>query len=120
VLVHVADISHPEAEEQIGAVESILTEMNLAETPRLLALNKWELLSPDQQEVMRRVYPSGIPVTALKRQGLTPLVAAILGLLPTESQTDPAFSAVPAAGSDADPDEDVAVWDIEMGSDVVQ
>lgn len=120
VLVHVADISHPEAEEQIRAVESILTEMNLAETPRLLALNKWELLSPDQQEVMRRVYPSGIAVTALKRQGLTPLVAAILGLLPTEPQADPAFSATPAADSGGDPDEVMAVWDIEMGSDVVQ
>lgn len=117
VLVHVADISHPEAEEQIRAVESILAEMDLGDTPRLLALNKWEVLTEDQQEVMRRVYPAGIPITALKRPGLTPLVAAILGLLPVEPLNGPPRD--PNAPRE-DNGEPVAVWDIEMGSDVLQ
>jgi GTP-binding protein HflX len=89
VLVHVADASHPEVEEQIAAVESILNEMDLGDTPRLLCLNKWELLSPDEQAVMQRLYPAGIPVTALKRRGLIPLVAAILGRLPMDALVGP-------------------------------
>lgn len=117
VLVHVADISHPEVEEQIAAVESILTEMDLANTPRLLALNKWELLSAEQQEVMGRLYPAGIPVTALKRPGLTPLVAAILGLLPVEPLNGPPRD--PSAPHE-ESGGDVSYWDVEMGSDVVQ
>jgi len=117
VLVHVADASHPEVEEQIDAVESILTEMDLANTPRLLALNKWEVLTEEQREVMRRLYPAGIPVTALKRSGLTPLVAAILGLMPTQPLNGP------PRDPDAPHDEsngEVSYWDVEMGSDVVQ
>jgi GTP-binding protein HflX len=121
VLVHVADISHPEAEEQISAVESILAEMDLGDTPRLLALNKWEVLSADQQEVMRRVYPAGIPITALKRAGLTPLVAAILGLLPVEPLNGPPRDPnAPPDPRDRDSGEPVAIWEFEMGSDVVQ
>jgi GTP-binding protein HflX len=117
VLVHVADASHPEVVEQIEAVESILNEMDLANTPRVLALNKWELLDEDRREVMRRLYPAGIPVTALKRPGLVPLVAAILGLLPVEPLNGPPRD--PNAPVEAS-DDGVAVWDIEMGSDVVQ
>ncbi len=83
VLVHVADASHPEVEEQIAAVESILREMELDARPRVLALNKWETLDEGQREVMHRLYPAAIPISALKRDTLTPLVAGILGLLPS-------------------------------------
>ena len=37
-------------------------------------------ISPYQREVMRRLYPAAIPVTALKRSGLVPLVAPLLAL----------------------------------------
>jgi GTP-binding protein HflX len=117
VLVHVADASHPEAEEQIAAVEAILGEMELSETPRLLALNKWELLDADQREAMKNLYPAAIPITALKRAGLTPLVAAILGLLPAEPLVGPMGGAMQPKETS---DDDVSVWDIEMGSEVVQ
>jgi len=114
VLVHVADAAHPEVEEQIAAVEAILREMELAERPRILALNKWELLDEAQREAMRNLYPAAIPITALKREGLVPLVAAILGLLPAEPTVGPVQ---PKETSD---DGDVSVWDLEMGSEVVQ
>ncbi len=119
VLVHVADASHPEVEEQIAAVEAILSEMELGDTPRLLALNKWELLSTDEQEVMARLYPAGIPVTALSRKGLLPLVAAILGRLPVGPVVGPMNgpSDTAAPQDDSSPD-DWAEW--EPGSGVVQ
>ncbi|MDQ7835690.1 MAG: GTPase HflX [Humidesulfovibrio sp.] len=119
VLVHVADASHPEAVEQITAVESILAEMDLGDTPRLLALNKWEVLTAEQQEIMQRLYPAGIPVTALERRGLIPLVAAILGRLPVDALVGPVQGAGAAAPQeDSSPDDWLADW--EPGSGVVQ
>lgn len=44
VLLHVVDISHPNAAEQVEVVEDILRDLNLADTPRVLALNKVDLL----------------------------------------------------------------------------
>ncbi len=121
VLVHVADASHPEVEEQIAAVESILNEMELSDTPRLLALNKWEVLTEDQRAVMQRLYPTGIPVTALKRKGLVPLVAAILGRLPMDAMVGPPTDPAIDSGGPQDqsaPDDWLLDW--EAGSGVVQ
>ncbi|OGR38329.1 MAG: GTPase HflX [Desulfovibrionales bacterium GWA2_65_9] len=125
VLVHVADASHPEVVEQITAVESILSEMDLGDTPRLLALNKWELLNDDEREIMQRLYPTGIPVTALARKGLIPLVAAILGRLPMDAMVGPMNMSANQSGNSASepndslsPDDWLADW--EPGSGVVQ
>ncbi|MBU1230651.1 MAG: GTPase HflX [Proteobacteria bacterium] len=122
VLVHVADASHPEVEEQIEAVEGILNEMELSDTPRLLALNKWELLSEDEQAVMARLYPAGIPVTALKRKGLIPLVAAILGRLPMDALVGPLDRTPENAPAHGREDAAVEDWlaDWEPGSGLMQ
>ena len=47
VLLHVVDISHPNAAEQVEVVEDILRDLKLTETPRVLALNKVDLLDSD-------------------------------------------------------------------------
>lgn len=78
LLIHVADAGHPELDAHIRAVEDILREMDLHELPRLLALNKWETLDPDQALTLQNAYPQGIPVTARERTSLRPLVAAIV------------------------------------------
>ena len=44
VLLHVVDISHPNAAEQVEVVEDILRDLELTDTPRVLALNKVDLL----------------------------------------------------------------------------
>src|SRR4030095_14094173 len=52
LLVHVVDAAHPDHEQQMEAVERILGELGLAETPRLLVYNKVDLLSlADQQRL---------------------------------------------------------------------
>ena len=43
-LLHVVDISHPNAAEQVEVVEDILRDLGLTDTPRVLALNKVDLL----------------------------------------------------------------------------
>lgn len=78
LLVHVADAGHPELEEHLRAVEDILREMDLHELPRLLALNKWETLEPEQALALQNAHPRAIPITARERASLRPLVAAIV------------------------------------------
>jgi len=43
----VVDISHPNAPEHVDVVEAILKELKLTEKPRILALNKADLLDAD-------------------------------------------------------------------------
>ncbi len=47
VLLHVVDISHPNAAEHVEVVEDILRNLHVADTPRVLALNKVDLLDSD-------------------------------------------------------------------------
>jgi len=47
VLLHVLDISHPNAPEHVDVVTQILDELGLTNKPRVLALNKADLLDPD-------------------------------------------------------------------------
>jgi GTP-binding protein HflX len=48
LLLHVVDISSPEAEEQCRTVEEILKEMDLTEKPIITVLNKIDCLMPDE------------------------------------------------------------------------
>ena len=45
ILLHVIDVSHPKAPEQTVVVEDTLTDLGLGERPRLLVMNKMDLLT---------------------------------------------------------------------------
>ena len=45
ILLHVIDVSHPKAPEQTEVVEQTLDELGLGDRPRLLVINKMDLLS---------------------------------------------------------------------------
>ena len=47
VLLHVVDITHPDAGQQGQAVDDTIAELGLASTPRVTALNKVDLLTSD-------------------------------------------------------------------------
>ena len=46
LVIHVLDITHPNAAEQSEVVEKILADMGIASKPRILVLNKIDLLEP--------------------------------------------------------------------------
>lgn len=46
VLVHVVDLTSPHAPEQCHTVEGILVDLNIADKPRITALNKIDMLLP--------------------------------------------------------------------------
>ena len=86
LLVLVCDASHPEVEEQVDAVRSILHDMELDDIPSILVLNKWDKLDAEGRETMQNVYPEGIPAVAVKRPTLEPVVETILSSIPWEKQ----------------------------------
>jgi GTP-binding protein HflX len=48
LLIHAVDISNPRWEQQVQSVKRILAELELADIPSILALNKADLLEPEQ------------------------------------------------------------------------
>ncbi|MEA3465898.1 MAG: GTPase HflX [Thermodesulfobacteriota bacterium] len=48
LLLHVVDLSNPRFEEQIHAVEQILSDLDLGHIPQLLVFNKIDLVSADE------------------------------------------------------------------------
>jgi GTP-binding protein HflX len=77
LLVHLVDISNPRYEEQMEAVEKILESLDLGLMPKLLVFNKVDLLEDGRslQNLCRR--QGAIPVSALDRESLPPLLAAL-------------------------------------------
>lgn len=78
LLVHVADASHPELEEQIRAVEDILFELELGDIPRILVLNKVDRLDDEARRFLANRRPEAVLVSARDRRGLDELSAAIV------------------------------------------
>ncbi|MHB1361716.1 MAG: GTPase HflX [Thermoleophilia bacterium] len=75
LILHVADASMPddELEATVKAVESVLEEIEALSIPRLLVLNKIDLLDSDQEAYLRRTYPEAIFVSARNGDGLREL-----------------------------------------------
>jgi GTP-binding protein HflX len=74
LLLHVIDASSPLADERIEVVDRVLDEIGAGNTPRLLVLNKVDLL--EHAPWAPRRFDS-VTVSALKREGLDRLVAAV-------------------------------------------
>ena len=72
-LLHVVDLSHPNWEGQIEAVETLLDEMPLATGPRQLVFNKIDRLDPEWVEDVRLLYPKALFVSATTGQNLDQL-----------------------------------------------
>jgi GTPase len=54
LLIHAVDISNPRWVQQVQSVKRILAELDLAEIPSMLALNKADLLAPDEVDAAVR------------------------------------------------------------------
>ena len=91
ILIHVVDVTHPKAREQTRVVESTLKELGLLDKPRLLVMNKMDLLAdntggkPDDPDAPNgrptQEAPSGILVSAAKKWNLEHLLLEIEELL---------------------------------------
>ncbi len=88
LLLHIVDITHPQAQEQSLAVEETLRQIGADDRPLVTALNKIDLLpsskiSPLLAEIARR-YPNCVPISALEGTGLDSLLKRIEEVLTQE------------------------------------
>lgn len=82
LILHVADASARDVEEQVAAVREVLAEIGAGEIPELLALNKIDRLSEVERARVSRMFPDGVPVSALQHDGLEELAERVETSLP--------------------------------------
>jgi GTP-binding protein HflX len=87
LLLHVIDISNPRFEDQIRAVERIINDLKLQQTPILKVLNKMDRVPAWRSEQLCDAW-GGIAVSALDRTSLRPLITqmeACIGITTTSA-----------------------------------
>jgi len=79
LIVHVVDAGVPEEdlEEMLRAVDDVLEEIGAGERPRLLVLNKADMLDDERRRALGFRHPDGLLVSAVTGEGLDPLRDAI-------------------------------------------
>ncbi|GHT46120.1 GTPase HflX [Planctomycetales bacterium] len=85
LLLHIADATSSELNEQIAAAYQVLTDLGIREKDMLLVLNKIDSLeSGDALPVLLERYPNAVPISAKSGLGLDKLTAAVSDALSKE------------------------------------
>jgi GTP-binding protein HflX len=81
LILHVVDASVPEEEmsAMLAAVDEVLAEIGADDRPRLLALNKVDLLDEDDRRALSFRHPRAVQVSAATGEGLEELAETIEG-----------------------------------------
>jgi GTP-binding protein HflX len=85
LLLHVVDVSHPQAEEQIAAVNAVLGEIGAGEKTTLMVFNKMDRLNSDGTETggagalnrLQERHPHAVAISAITGEGVASLLAEI-------------------------------------------
>ncbi len=81
VILQVLDVSAPAVEEQAETVEEVLADLGAAHKPRVVALNKVDLLGPAARRravgALTARYPGAVAISAINRIGFPELLEAI-------------------------------------------
>jgi GTP-binding protein HflX len=82
LLLHVVDLSHPQANEQILAVNTVLAEIGADGKPTLMVFNKIDRLSTDGllQRALER-FPNAVGISAKTGEGIPGLLGELGSLL---------------------------------------
>jgi GTP-binding protein HflX len=80
LLLHIVDVSHPQADEQIDAVDAVLKEIGAEGKPTLMVFNKTDRLNGSRETLNRFLerHPHGVAISAETGEGL-PMLLAELG-----------------------------------------
>jgi GTP-binding protein HflX len=78
LLLHVADISHSQVEEQIQAVNAVLAEIGAGEKPTVMVFNKMDRLDSDGMlNRLQAHHPHAVAISATTGEGIPVLLAEI-------------------------------------------
>jgi GTP-binding protein HflX len=79
LLLHVVDVSHPQAEEQIESVDAVLKEIGAEGKPTLMVFNKTDRLN-GSREILNRFlvrHPNGVAISAENGEGVPALLSEL-------------------------------------------
>ncbi len=87
LILHVVDITHPNAAAQAAIVAQTLADLEADDIPTVVALNKIDRL-PDPEAAIEQVaqYPNSLAISAATGQGLPALLDRIEGILQSTRQ----------------------------------
>ncbi len=79
LLIHVVDVSHPDAEKQIEAVDAVLREIGAEGKPTLMVFNKIDQLNGSRELLPRFLerHPHGVAISAADGEGIPALLAEL-------------------------------------------
>jgi GTP-binding protein HflX len=79
LLMHIVDVSHPEAEDQIQSVETVLNELGAEGKPTLMVFNKIDQLNGSREMLARfqERHPRGVAISASTGEGIPALLAEL-------------------------------------------
>ena len=79
LLIHVVDVSHPQAEEQIQSVDAVLREIGAEGKPTLMVFNKVDQLNGSREILSRFLerHPQGVAISAVTSEGLPAFLAEL-------------------------------------------
>ncbi len=78
LLLHLVDISHPNALNQFESVQQTLDEIGAGHIPTITALNKIDLLKqPEQAQETLQSFPKAVAISGLKGSGLPDLLRLV-------------------------------------------
>jgi len=82
LLLHVADASSTDLDEQIQAVRRVLGEIGAANMPEVLALNKIDRLRGSERARLATRFPGSVSVSAVSGEGVEGLLGAVADAAP--------------------------------------
>jgi GTP-binding protein HflX len=77
LLVHVVDVSGPDAAGNIAAVHEVLGEIGAGDVPELVAFNKVDLVSDDAVARLLERWPGSVAFSAVTGEGVDGLIATV-------------------------------------------
>jgi GTP-binding protein HflX len=81
LVIQVLDVSAPSVLDQAATVEKVLADLGAGDKPRVVTLNKVDLLGPAARRraiaAVSSRYPAAVPISATKRTGFGELLAAV-------------------------------------------
>jgi GTPase len=81
LIVQVLDVSSPAVMDQAATVEKVLADLGAGDKPRVVVLNKVDLLGPSARRraigAISSRYPGAVAISATKRSGFADLLTAV-------------------------------------------
>jgi GTPase len=85
LLLHIVDASHPQASEQIEAVNAVLAEIGAADKPSILVLNQIDRIAPEERlptlARLEKLHPVTAAVSAHSGEGIDLLRERVIEIL---------------------------------------